>query len=116
MQMLDPANPGELLKEDVLGPAGLSVTRAAEILGVGRPPLWKRLNHLAAVLAHTPKDLATSALPRPETMALATSARLFGVNAAFLWMFIRSSSKVLQFRNHSFLHLDRMDNLLRDHI
>jgi antitoxin HigA-1 len=39
MQMLEPAHPGELLKEEVFGRAGLSVTRAAEILGVGRPAL-----------------------------------------------------------------------------
>ena len=44
MQMLDPAHPGELLKEDVLAPAGLSVTRAAKILGVGRPALSAVLN------------------------------------------------------------------------
>jgi addiction module HigA family antidote len=44
MQMLDPAHPGELFKEEVFGPAGLSVTRAAEILGVGRPALSAVLN------------------------------------------------------------------------
>ena len=49
MQMLDPAHPGELLKEDVLGPAGLSVTRAAEILGVGRPALSAVLNGRASL-------------------------------------------------------------------
>ena len=49
MQMLDPAHPGELLKEDVLAPAGLSVTRAAEILGVGRPALSAVLNGRAGL-------------------------------------------------------------------
>ena len=49
MQMLDPAHPGELLKEDVFGPAGLSVTRAAEILGVGRPALSAVLNGRASL-------------------------------------------------------------------
>ena len=44
MQMLNPVHPGELLKEEVFGPAGLSVTRAAEILGVGRPALSAVLN------------------------------------------------------------------------
>ena len=47
MQMLDPAHPGEC-KEDVLGPAGLSVTRAAEIPGVGRPALSADLNGRAS--------------------------------------------------------------------
>ena len=49
MHMLDPAHPGELLKEDVFGPAGLSVTRAAEILGVGRPALSAVLNGRASL-------------------------------------------------------------------
>ena len=37
--MFDPVHPGEVLKEDVLAEAGLTVARAAEILGVGRPAL-----------------------------------------------------------------------------
>jgi addiction module HigA family antidote len=49
MQILDPAHPGELLKEDVFAPAGLSVTRAAEILGVGRPALSAVLNGRAGL-------------------------------------------------------------------
>lgn len=49
MQMLDSAHPGELLKEDVFAPAGLSVTRAAEILGVGRPALSAVLNGRAGL-------------------------------------------------------------------
>ena len=49
MQKLDPAHPGELLKEDVFRPAGLSVTRAAEILGVGRPALSAVLNGRASL-------------------------------------------------------------------
>jgi len=35
--MFDPVHPGEVLKEDVLVDAGLSVARAAEILGVAAP-------------------------------------------------------------------------------
>jgi addiction module HigA family antidote len=38
-----------LLKEDVFGPAGLSVTRAAEALGVGRPALSAVLNGRASL-------------------------------------------------------------------
>ncbi len=49
MHMLDPAHPGEVLREDVLVPAALSVTRAAEILGVGRPALSAVLNGRAAL-------------------------------------------------------------------
>jgi antitoxin HigA-1 len=49
MQMLDPVHPGEILKEDVLAAAGLSVTRAAGILGVGRPALSAVLNGRASL-------------------------------------------------------------------
>lgn len=42
--MFDPVHPGEILKEDVLADAGLTVARAAEILGVGRPALSAVLN------------------------------------------------------------------------
>ncbi len=49
MQMMDPAHPGEILKEDVLAPMGLTVKRAAEILGVGRPALSAVLNGRASL-------------------------------------------------------------------
>ena len=47
--MFDPTHPGEVLKEDVLAEAGLSVARAAEILGVGRPALSAVLNGRASL-------------------------------------------------------------------
>ena len=47
--MFDPVHPGEVLKEDVLADAGLSVARAAEILGVGRPALSAVLNGRASL-------------------------------------------------------------------
>ena len=47
--MFDPVHPGEVLKEDVLAEAGLTVARAAKILGVvGRPVLSAVLNGRAA--------------------------------------------------------------------
>jgi addiction module HigA family antidote len=49
MQMLDPIHPGEVLREDVLIPSQLSVSRAAEILGVGRPALSAVLNGRASL-------------------------------------------------------------------
>jgi antitoxin HigA-1 len=42
--MFAPAHPGEILKEDVLADAGLTVASAAQILGVGRPALSAVLN------------------------------------------------------------------------
>ena len=47
--MFDPVHPGEILKEDVLAEAGLTVARAAEILGVGRPALSAVLNGRASL-------------------------------------------------------------------
>jgi antitoxin HigA-1 len=49
MQMFDPSHPGEILKEDVLAPMALTVKRAAEILGVGRPALSAVLNGRASL-------------------------------------------------------------------
>jgi antitoxin HigA-1 len=42
-RMRSPPHPGSLLREDVLKPLGLSVTRAAEALGVSRPNLSQLL-------------------------------------------------------------------------
>ena len=47
--MFEPVHPGEILKEDVLAEAGLTVARAAEILGVGRPALSAVLNGRASL-------------------------------------------------------------------
>jgi addiction module HigA family antidote len=44
MQMYDPPHPGEILRELCLEPLGLSVTRAAEALGVSRKTLSAILN------------------------------------------------------------------------
>jgi addiction module HigA family antidote len=44
MKMHNPPHPGEVLKELCLDPLGLSVTRAAEALGVSRKTLSAILN------------------------------------------------------------------------
>jgi addiction module HigA family antidote len=49
MPMKNPQHPGEIIREDVIGALGLSVTRAAQILGVGRPALSAVLNARAAL-------------------------------------------------------------------
>jgi addiction module HigA family antidote len=48
-RMFDPVHPGEVLKEDVLAPTGLTVAKAAEVLGVGRPALSAVLNGRASL-------------------------------------------------------------------
>ena len=49
MRMHNPPHPGEILKELCLEPLGLSVTRAAEALGVSRKTLSSILNGRAGI-------------------------------------------------------------------
>lgn len=49
MKMHNPPHPGEILKELCLDPLGLSVTRAAEALGVSRKTLSAILNERAGI-------------------------------------------------------------------
>lgn len=49
--MHNPPHPGETLKEDVLPALGLTVTQAAEQLGVARVTLSRMINGRAAISA-----------------------------------------------------------------
>jgi addiction module HigA family antidote len=49
MNMQNPAHPGEILKQLVIEPLGLSITEAARHLGVSRSSLSKVLNGRGAV-------------------------------------------------------------------
>ena len=49
MRMHNPPHPGEILKSLCLEPLGLSVTEAAEALGVSRKPLSAILNGRAGI-------------------------------------------------------------------
>ena len=49
IRLENPVHPGEILKEDILADAGLTVARAAEILGVGRPAFSAVLNGRASL-------------------------------------------------------------------
>ena len=49
MQVFSPSHPGEIIREDVIGDLGLSVTDAARLLGVGRPALSAVLNERASL-------------------------------------------------------------------
>ena len=44
LQMYAPSHPGESLKQEVIGAMGLTITEAADIIGVGRPALSAALN------------------------------------------------------------------------
>ncbi len=49
MTMHGPAHPGEIIREDVIKPLELDVTKAASVLGVTRPALSRLLNRKAAL-------------------------------------------------------------------
>lgn len=49
MAMHSPSHPGEIIREEVIGPLGLNVTKAAAVLGVTRPTLSRLLNGKAAL-------------------------------------------------------------------
>lgn len=67
--MHDHPHPGEILREDVLAPLGLTVTKAAQRLGMTRPNLSRVLNGKAGI--------------SPE---LALRLELAGVSTARFWM------------------------------
>jgi len=50
-KMFNPPHPGETIKEDVLPALGLTVTEAAEQLGVARVTLSRMINGHAAISA-----------------------------------------------------------------
>lgn len=50
-RMMRPAHPGRFVKMEVLDPLGLTVTAAADALGVTRPALSALLNGRAAMSA-----------------------------------------------------------------
>src|ERR1700720_76884 len=49
MPMKNPPHPGDFIRTEIIGPAGLSVTAAAEALQVSRPALSSLLNQRAGL-------------------------------------------------------------------
>ncbi len=49
MAMHSPSHPGEIIREEILNPLGLDVTKSAAVLGVTRPALSRLLNKKAAL-------------------------------------------------------------------
>lgn len=65
-RMHNPPHPGEILKEDVLPELGLTVTQAAEQLGVSRVTLSRMINGHAAISAEMAIRLAQWLGGNPE--------------------------------------------------
>jgi antitoxin HigA-1 len=67
MKMHNPPHPGEVLKEFCLEPLGLSVTRAAEALGVSRKTLSAILNGRAGISPEMALRLSKAFDTSPES-------------------------------------------------
>ena len=66
MEMHNPAHPGEILKELCLEPLGLTVTRAAEALGVARKTLSELINARSGVSPEMAIRLSKAFRTTPE--------------------------------------------------
>lgn len=78
MEMYNPPHPGEIIREDCLAPLNLSVTAAAEWLGVSRQSLSELLNGHNGVSA----EMAI----RLEKAGWSTAETWLGVQLAYdLW-------------------------------
>jgi antitoxin HigA-1 len=88
MTMHNPAHPGEVLKELFIEPLGLSITEAAERLGVARKTVSKIVNGHGAVTA----EMAL----RIEIVFGSTAQTWLNMQAAYdLWL-IKDLSKSLR--------------------
>jgi addiction module HigA family antidote len=67
MKMHNPPHPGEVLKELCLEPLGVSVTRAAEALGVSRKTLSSILNGRAGISPERALRLSKAFGTSPES-------------------------------------------------
>jgi addiction module HigA family antidote len=67
MQMYDPPHPGEILRELCLEPLGITVTKAAEALGVSRKTLSAILNGRAGVSPEMAVRLSLAFDTSPES-------------------------------------------------
>ena len=74
MPMLDPPHPGEFIRTEIIEPLGLSVTAAAEVLGVSRPTLSNLLNGKADLSGEMALRIEKAFGPRMETLMRMQSA------------------------------------------
>ncbi len=80
MAMVDPPHPGGIVKRECLEPLGLSVTRAAQGLGVSRQALSELVNEKTAVSVEMAIRLSKAFGSSPETwLGLQTAYDLWEV-------------------------------------
>ena len=68
MRMMRPAHPGQFIRMEVIEPLDLSVTKAAEILGVTRPALSALLNGRAALSPDMALRIEKAFGPKMDTL------------------------------------------------
>ncbi|MGB4781757.1 HigA family addiction module antitoxin [Candidatus Methylomirabilis sp.] len=68
MRMVRPAHPGQFIRMEVIEPLDLSVTKAAEILGVTRPALSALLNGRAALSPDMALRIEKAFGPKMDTL------------------------------------------------
>jgi addiction module HigA family antidote len=66
--MARPAHPGQFIRTEVIEPPGLSVTKAAAVLGVTRPALSALLNGRAALSPDMALRVEKAFGPRMDTL------------------------------------------------
>src|SRR3989304_4410684 len=68
MRMARPAHPGQFIRMEIIEPLGLSVTKAAEILGVTRPALPPLLNGRASLSPDMALRIEKAFGPKMDTL------------------------------------------------
>lgn len=68
IRMMRPSHPGQFIRMEIIGPLGLSVTKAAEILGVTRPALSALLNERSALSPDMALRIEKAFGPRMDTL------------------------------------------------
>ena len=68
MRMARPAHPGQFIRMEVIEPLDLSVTKAAELLGVTRPALSALLNGHAALTPDMALRIEKAFGPKMDTL------------------------------------------------
>ena len=85
MPMHNPPHPGKIVRWDCLGPLGLTVTRAAQGLGVSRQALSNLVNGKADLSVEMTLRLSRAFGSSPETW--------LGLQTAYDWWQVRERSK-----------------------
>jgi addiction module HigA family antidote len=74
MRMLNPPHPGDFIRTEIIEPLGLSVTAAADVLGVSRPALSSLLNGKADLSGDMALRIEKAFGPKMDTLMRMQSA------------------------------------------